>query len=59
MSDSDIVMMPSNTDLAGLNRISRVILGQAAAAITAMAKVPKPLVGDRPAIGLTMFGVTT
>ncbi len=56
---SDIVMMPSITDLAGLNRISRVILGQAAAAITAMAKVLAPPPGDRPAIGLTMFGVTT
>ena len=39
---SDIVMMPSITDLAGLNRISRLILGQAAAAITAMAAVPTP-----------------
>ena len=56
---SDIVMMPSITDLAGLNRISRVILGQAAAAITAMAKAPMPAADDRPAIGLTMFGVTT
>ena len=56
---SDIVMMPSITDLAGLNRISRVILGQAAAAITAMAQAPKPPPADRPAIGLTMFGVTT
>jgi len=56
---TDIVMMPSITDLAGLNRISRVILTQAAAAITAMAQAPKPVVQDRPAIGLTMFGVTT
>lgn len=56
---SDIVMMPSITDLAGLNRISRVILGQAAAALTAMTKAPKPPEDDRPAIGLTMFGVTT
>ena len=56
---SDIVMMPSITDLAGLNRISRVILTQAAAAITAMAKAVKPAPEDRPAVGLTMFGVTT
>lgn len=34
---SDIVMMPSITDLAGLNRISRVIPSHAAAAVTAMA----------------------
>ena len=56
---SDIVMMPSITDLAGLNRISRVILSQAAAAVTAMSQAPKPVVEDRPAVGLTMFGVTT
>ena len=35
---TDIVMMPSITDLAGLNRISRVILAQAAAA--ALKKAP-------------------
>lgn len=56
---SDIVMMPSITDLAGLNRISRLILSQAASAIAAMAATPAPPPADRPAIGLTMFGVTT
>ena len=56
---SDIVMMPSITDLAGLNRISRVILAQAAAAITAMAAMPLPPPSPKPSIGLTMFGVTT
>ena len=56
---SDIVMMPSITDLAGLNRLSRVILGQAAAAITAMAATKAPPPAERPAIGVTMFGVTT
>jgi uncharacterized protein (UPF0261 family) len=56
---SDIVMMPSITDLAGLNRISRVILAQAAAAITAMAATPLPAPSPKPSIGLTMFGVTT
>jgi uncharacterized protein (UPF0261 family) len=56
---SDIMMMPSVTDMAGLNRLSRMILGNAAAAITAMAKQPDAEVESRPAIGLTMFGVTT
>ena len=56
---SDIVMMPSITDLAGLNRISRVILAQAAAAGTAMATTPLPPPGLTPSVGLTMFGVTT
>ncbi len=56
---SDIMMMPSITDLAGLNRISRVILERAAAAIAAMAATPVAAASDRPAVGLTMFGVTT
>jgi uncharacterized protein (UPF0261 family) len=56
---SDIVMMPSITDMAGLNRISRVILSQAAAAIAAMSRVAAPAASGKPAVGLTMFGVTT
>ncbi len=56
---SDIVMMPSVTDLSGLNDISRIILTQAAAAVVAMASAPRPARSGKPAIGLTMFGVTT
>ena len=56
---SDIIMMPAITDLAGLNRISRVVLSRAAEAITAMSSTPAAFTGDKPAIGLTMFGVTT
>jgi uncharacterized protein (UPF0261 family) len=56
---SDIVMMPSVTDMAGLNRLNRVILHNAAQAIAGMAKSPPPAAGGKPAIGLTMFGVTT
>lgn len=56
---SDIVMMPSVTDLAGLNRLSRVILNNAAAAVAGMGATPAPEIDDKPAIGLTMFGVTT
>ncbi len=57
---SDIAMMYSVTDIAGLNRISRVILANAAHAIAGMARTPAPAArDDRPAIGLTMFGVTT
>ncbi len=56
---SDIVMMPSVTDFAGLNRISRVILSNAAQAIVAMSANPPVVEGTRPAVGLTMFGVTT
>jgi uncharacterized protein (UPF0261 family) len=56
---SDIVMMPSITDMAGLNKISRVVLHNAAQAITGMANSPAPAAAGKPALGLTMFGVTT
>lgn len=56
---SDIVMMPSVTDMAGLNRLSRVVLHNAAQAISGMAAKPAPPPDGKPSIGLTMFGVTT
>jgi uncharacterized protein (UPF0261 family) len=55
----DITMMHSVTDVAGLNRISRVVLGNAAHAIAGMAAHRVPEADLKPAIGLTMFGVTT
>jgi uncharacterized protein (UPF0261 family) len=57
---SDIAMLYSVTDIAGLNRISRVILANAAHAMAGMARDrPAPAAEDRPPIGLSMFGVTT
>jgi uncharacterized protein (UPF0261 family) len=56
---SDIVMMPAITDMAGLNNISRVVLANAAAAIVGMVQNPPKSSNGKPAIGLTMFGVTT
>ena len=57
---ADIAMMYSVTDVAGLNRISRQVLGNAANAVAGMVTHPVPASSsDLPAIGLTMFGVTT
>lgn len=56
---SDIIMMPSVTDMAGLNRLSRVVLHNAAQAISGMAARPAPPPDGKRSIGLTMFGVTT
>ena len=57
---SDILMVPSVTDIAGLNRLSRVILSNAAHALVGAVTAPRPAVADDlPALGLTMFGVTT
>lgn len=57
---SDIAMLYSVTDVAGLNRISRRVLGNAAHQIAGAVRFPLPPdENDKPAIGLTMFGVTT
>ena len=57
---SDIAMMYSVTDMAGLNRISRRVLGNAAHALAGMMLHAVPLhEHKRPELGLTMFGVTT
>lgn len=58
---SDICMMYSVTDVSGLNRISERVLANAANALAGMlAGVGAPQAsGSKPAIGLTMFGVTT
>jgi uncharacterized protein (UPF0261 family) len=56
---ADIVMMPSVTDLAGLNRISRIILRNAAQAIAGMVDGGEADGSGKPAVALTMFGVTT
>ncbi|MDH1300193.1 Tm-1-like ATP-binding domain-containing protein [Achromobacter sp. GD03932] len=58
---SDIAMMYSVTDVAGLNRISRRVLANAAGAIGGAFKQAASAAADdgRPAVGITMFGVTT
>lgn len=57
---SDIAMMYSVTDIAGLNDISRQVIGNAAHAIAGMAKWRPPRIeSGRRGLGMTMFGVTT
>jgi len=61
----DVMMLHSVVDIAGVNRISRLILNNAAAAMTGMVRDPSPQspsrsgAGERPIIVATMFGVTT
>jgi len=57
---SDITMMPSIVDVAGLNRISRTIFTNAAGAICGMVsgEIEKEVV-EKPLIAATMFGNTT
>ncbi|MCE0523207.1 MAG: Tm-1-like ATP-binding domain-containing protein [Methylacidiphilales bacterium] len=56
---SDIAMMNAVVDVAGLNRVSRKVLGNAAHAIAGMARHSTPPGKNQPTVGLTMFGVTT
>jgi uncharacterized protein (UPF0261 family)/ABC-type branched-subunit amino acid transport system ATPase component len=57
---SDICMMYSITDVSGINRISEKVLANAAHALGGMIAHPAPAdAATKPALGLTMFGVTT
>ena len=56
----DICMMPSVLDIAGLNRVSRMILRNAAGAICGMVGAEQAAAREqKPSIAATMFGVTT
>lgn len=57
---ADICMMYSVTDVSGINRISEKVLANAAHALAGMiSHARREQSQARPAIGLTMFGVTT
>ncbi len=57
----DVTMMYSVVDIAGINRLSRRILTNAAGAICGMveARDDIDIASEKPLIGATMFGVTT
>jgi len=55
----DITMMYSVVDVAGLNRLSRRILANAAGAVCGMVEQEIPAAEDHPLLAATMFGVTT
>ncbi|MEQ9438036.1 MAG: Tm-1-like ATP-binding domain-containing protein [Cyclobacteriaceae bacterium] len=61
MGDKNITLMPSVVDVAGLNRISKLLIEQAAAAICAMAKVTatEDVTTSLGTIAISMFGNTT
>jgi uncharacterized protein (UPF0261 family) len=58
----DISMIPSIVDVAGINRISRIVIARAAGAICGMAAMDPPTAAasvDKPIITASMFGNTT
>jgi uncharacterized protein (UPF0261 family) len=56
---ADVTMMHSVVDIAGLNAVSRRVLANAAAAMAGMVQQPTVARGGKPAVAMTMFGVTT
>jgi uncharacterized protein (UPF0261 family) len=60
VGESDILMMPSIVDIAGINRFSAMILSNAAGAIVGMVNsVKQEIKAEKPLLAATMFGVTT
>jgi uncharacterized protein (UPF0261 family) len=56
----DVTMIPSIVDVAGINRISRIVFTRAAGAICGMVEAESEAAGeDRPVIAASMFGNTT
>src|SRR5262249_14536793 len=61
----DVMMLNSVVDICGLNRISRVVLANAAEAMIGMVRQQpaagsgQPAEKDKPLVTATMFGVTT
>lgn len=60
VGSSDIAMLYPVVDVSGLNRISRQVLANAAHAMAGMVRAwQAPAADALPALGLSMFGVTT
>lgn len=60
ITDTDLVMMPSIVDVAGLNRISQVILTNAAASMAGMvSRSDMATTASGDLVAASMFGVTT
>ncbi|NCD16863.1 MAG: UPF0261 family protein [Actinobacteria bacterium] len=64
VGEVDATLTYSVVDVAGINSISEMVLGNAAAAIAGMAKayqarLSAPPHDHKPLVGITMFGVTT
>lgn len=61
VGDKDIFMLNSVVDIIGLNRVSRLVLSQAARAMAGLVTHPAPQAeaADKPLVAATMFGVTT
>ncbi|MEU7749864.1 Tm-1-like ATP-binding domain-containing protein [Nonomuraea sp. NPDC049158] len=57
--ESDLLLMPSIVDIAGLNTLSRFTLERATAMLAAQLRHPARRDGGAPMVAASMFGVTT
>ncbi|MFB2118223.1 Tm-1-like ATP-binding domain-containing protein [Parapedobacter sp. 2B3] len=56
---SDIILIPSLTDIAGINPLSSIFLTNAVAAMTGMLQTARQIKKMKPVAAATMFGNTT
>ena len=61
VGDKDILMLNTIVDVSGINRISRIVLGEAARAMAGLVTLRKTRLAssDKLVVAATMFGVTT
>jgi len=61
VGDKDILMLNTIVDVSGINRISRIVLGEAARAMAGLVTLRKTTAAasDKLVVAATMFGVTT
>ena len=64
VADKDLCMINSVVDIAGINRVSRIVLSQAADAMSGMVNGRKQVFAEaspteKPLVAASMFGVTT
>ncbi len=61
VGDKDILMLNTIVDVSGINRISRIVLGEAARAMAGLVTLrqKQSATADKPVVAATMFGVTT
>ena len=56
---SDLIIVPSVSDLVGINRITRTVLSNAAAAMYGMVSARRDVTPDAPLVAISALGVTT
>ena len=59
LGTKDITLIPSIVDVAGLNRVSKMVFKKAAGAICGMVEVQEQAESEKPLIVASMFGNTT